>query len=237
MSHHLSLALAGNLRGPVSAERATSVAETLRMAIRPCTKEDLARIAEIHKSQFLAPDMLLGQLSPASIAALYGTFLDRSIFLVHSNDGEVDGFVLGGASRVMLSCRLAFFRKRGLSCIADVVRQPSLWLLAFRSFIKLIGSWFSLMAEASPREDYRLLSIAVATDATRKGVGTALVEGFEAAIRATSRTYSLNVLKTNTAAIRFYEKLAFQCVGETAISWTLRKELAEGAGKPESRLP
>ncbi|MGO9115178.1 MAG: hypothetical protein ACLP9L_38695, partial [Thermoguttaceae bacterium] len=97
------------------------------MAIRPCTKEDLARIAEIHKSQFLAPDMLLGQLAPASIAALYGTFLDRSIFLVHSNDGEVDGFVLGGASRVMLSCRLAFFRKRGLSCIADVARRPDLW--------------------------------------------------------------------------------------------------------------
>ncbi len=209
----------------------------MRMAIRPCTKEDLARIAEIHKSQFLAPDMLLGQLAPASIAALYGTFLDRSIFLVHSNDGEVDGFVLGGASRVMLSCRLAFFRKRGLSCIADVARRPDLWLLAFRSLVKLIGNSVSSMTGASPREDFRLLSIAVAANAMRKGVGTVLVESFEATIRATSQTYSLNVLKSNTAAIRFYEKLAFQCVGETAISWIFRKELAVNGGAPESRSP
>ncbi len=207
------------------------------MAIRPCRKEDLARIAEIHKSQFVKPDMLLGQLSPTSIAALYGTFIDRSIFLVHSNDGEVDGFVLGGSQRAMVSCKLSFFRKRALSCIVDVVRRPKLWRMAFRSFFKLIGNWLSSMAGASPQEDFHMLSIAVAVGATRKGVGTALVECFEAAIRATSGTYSLNVLKSNTPAIRFYEKLGFQCVGQTAISWTFRKVLAASAGAPESRSP
>jgi len=233
----MNLALSGDLRGRVSVERVRSAAETLRREIRPCTKEDLARIAEIHKSRFSAPDMLLGQLAPASIAALYGTFLDRAIFLVHSNDGEVDGFVLGGSSRVIVSCRLSFLCKRAISCIADVAGRPNLWLRAFRSFVKLIGNWFSSMAGASPSDDIRLLSIAVAASATRKGVGTALVESFEAAIRPTSRTYSLSVLKSNPSAIRFYEKLAFQCVGETEISWTFRKVLAANADTPDSGLP
>jgi ribosomal protein S18 acetylase RimI-like enzyme len=167
------------------------------------------------------------------IAALYETFLGRSIFLVHSSDGEVDGFVLGGSSRVMLSCRLIFFFKHSLFCIAGVVRRPHLWLLALRSFVKLLGKWFSSRVGASPREEFRLVSIAVAAHATRKGVGTGLVQGFEAAIRAACCMYSLNVLKTNTSAIRFYEKLAFQRVGETAIAWKLRKVLAANAGMPE----
>jgi ribosomal protein S18 acetylase RimI-like enzyme len=207
----------------------------MRTLIRPCRKEDLARIAEVHKSQFLTPGTLLGQLSPALIAALYEAFLGRSIFLVYSNDGEVDGFVLGGSSRAMMPCRLSFFRKRALFCIADIMHRARLWLLAFRSFAKLIGNWFSSMAGTSQRKEFRLLSIAVAASATRKGVGKALVECFEATLPVECRTYSLNVLKTSASAIHFYEKLAFQRDGETAIAWILRKDLA--AAPANLRLP
>jgi len=70
---------------------------------------------------------------------------------------------------------LSTFRKRALSCIVDFAGRPDQWLLAFRSFVKLIGNWLSSIAGGSPREEFRLLSIAVATSATRKGVGTALV--------------------------------------------------------------
>jgi ribosomal protein S18 acetylase RimI-like enzyme len=181
---------------------------------------------EIHKAQFLLPGTLLGRLSPTLIAALYATFLDRSIFLVHASDGEVDGFVLGGSSSAMMRCRLSFFRKHALFCIAEVTHQPQLWLRAFRSFVKLIKCWLSTRTAVSPREEFRMLSIAVAAHAARKGVGTELVQGFEATIGASCHMYSLNVLKTNTSAIRFYEQLAFQCVGETEIAWTLRKVLA-----------
>ena len=66
---------------------------------------------------------------------------------------------------------------------------------------------------------------------TRKGVGTGLVQAFEAAIHTACDAYSLNVLKSNRPAMRFYEKLAFQCVGETAIAWKLRKELTAAANK------
>ena len=184
--------------------------------------------------RFLLPGTLLGQLSPALIAALYAAFLNRSIFLVHTSEGEVDGFVLGGSSRTMLNCKLSFFRKHALFCVADVLHRPQLWLRAFRSFVKLIRAWRSSRVKAVPREEFCMLSLAVARQAARKGIGTALVEGFEAALPATSRTYNLHVLKTNLAAIRFYKGLAFRCVGETAISWTLRKELAATAGRFET---
>ena len=81
---------------------------------------------------------------------------------------------------------------------------------------------------------YRLLSIAVVAGATRKGVGKALVESFEAEVGTTSTTYRLNVLKSNASAIRFYEKLAFRRVGETEIAWILRREVAANAALPGS---
>ena len=168
----------------------------------------------------------LGKLSPALIAALYAAFLDRSIFLVHTSNGKVDGFVLGGSSRELIRCKYSFLCRHALFCLADVVRRPRLWLRVFRSFVGLVGGWLSSRAGALPEDKFRMLSIAVNPRAARKGVGTALVRDFEVAIRAVSHTYCLNVLKNNTSAIRFYEKLAFQCVGETDIAWTLRKDVA-----------
>ena len=178
---------------------------------------------------------LLGRLSPAFIAALYAAYLDQSIFLVHSSDGEVNGFALGGSSRVMLSCRLNFLSPARPDVSCRCRARPHLWLLGLRSSVKLIGTWFSSLLGASPCEEFRLISIAVAEHATRNGVGTRLIQGFEAAIRAAGCTYGLNVLKTNTAAIRFYEKLGFQRAGETATAWKLRKVLAANAGMPELR--
>ena len=185
-----------NLRGHFSGKKASHATATLQTAIRPCRKEDLPRIAEIHKAQFLLKGSLLGRLSPALIGAFYGAFLDRSIFLVHTSDSEVDGFVLGGPSRAMVNCKLSFLRKHALFCLADIARRPHLWLRAFRSLLNLTGHW---MPSSAPSEEFRMLSIAVAARATRKGVGTALVQGFEAALRTVSRTYRLNVLKINVA--------------------------------------
>src|SRR5208282_494553 len=174
---------------PSSAERAMIRMATTGTVIRDCTKEDLARIAEIHKAQFVVPGALLGQLSPALISALYGEFLDRSIFLVHTSDGEIDGFVLGGSTRVMTWCKLSFLRKHVLVCMAEIVARPRLWLMASYRFVKLIGRWVGSLFAVPPPHEYRMLSIAVAVSATRKGVGTALVRGFESRIRAECRTY------------------------------------------------
>ncbi len=226
-----------SLRSKARRAAATVQMATVQTATRLCRKEDLARVAEIHKSQFLVPGALLGNLSPALIAAFYAAFLDRSIFLVHTSDAEIDGFVLGGSSRAMISCKNSFIRKHALLCIADVVRRPRLLLRVFRALAKLFEGWLSSSARASPRDEFRMLSIAVARRATRKGVGRALVQGFEAAIGAACDTYRLNVSKTNTPAIRFYEKLGFQCAGETATSRTLRKDMAAMASELGTAIP
>jgi ribosomal protein S18 acetylase RimI-like enzyme len=198
--------------------------------IRPCAKGDIARIAEIHRSQLLVPGTLLARLSPALIATFYETFLQRSIFLVHATNGQVDGFALGGSSRAVMACRLSFVRRHILFCIADLAVRPQLWPRAFRSVGKLIANGFSLLVDAPPCEDFRLLAIAVDRSARRQGVGTRLVRAFEEAICRDCKAYSLNVLKTNKAAIRFYENLAFQCAGENAIAWKFRKNLAPQPG-------
>jgi ribosomal protein S18 acetylase RimI-like enzyme len=195
-------------------------------AIRVCRKEDLARIAEIHKSQFLVPRTLLGELSPTLITALYEAFIDRSVFLVHISNGKVDGFVLGGAMRELVRCRMSFVRRCGLWCAAEVLCRPRIWMMAFRSFAKLLRKLVPSKARAVSGEDYRLLSIAVAADSERKGIGTKLVHRFEEAIGGSCRSYRLGVMKNNTAAIRFYEKLGFHYVRESAIAWTLSKPLA-----------
>jgi ribosomal protein S18 acetylase RimI-like enzyme len=91
------------------------------------------------------------------------------------------------------------------------------------------------MFAVAPPEGFRMLSIAVAESVARKGVGTALVRGFEIEIPPECRTYGLSVLKSNTSAICFYEKLSFQFVGETAIAWKLRKALTANAIRPELR--
>jgi ribosomal protein S18 acetylase RimI-like enzyme len=215
-----------NLKGgPWSAGGAAYAVESNPMTIRACTNEDLVQIAKIHKIQFSTPDSLSGRASVALVAAIYEEFLDRSIFLVHTSGGFVDGFVLGGSSRILTRCRLSFFRRNAPACIATVLRRPHIWWLALRSSLKLVRSWIKLFVAASPSEDFRLLSLAVAPNATRKGIGTVLVRSFEAAVPATCDAYCLHVLKTNTSAIRFYESLAFQCAGDTGISWKLRKEL------------
>jgi ribosomal protein S18 acetylase RimI-like enzyme len=219
----------GNPRQRISAVRARFTTKSLQTAIRPCRRKDLARITEIHKARFLVPGALLGRLSPALIAAFYGVFLDRSTFLVHTGDDEVDGFVLGGPNAELANCKVSFFREHALLGLADIMHRPHLWLRAFRPCVKLIARCMSSISAGAPHEDLRMLSLAVDTRAARRGVGTALVRAFEAAIRPASQTYTLNVLKTNAAAIQFYEQLAFRCVGETAITWTLRKGLATDA--------
>jgi ribosomal protein S18 acetylase RimI-like enzyme len=227
MSHDVIAAFSGSHKEHYVAGSAAMNGRAARTSFRACTKEDLAPVVEIHQSQFRTPGSLLGRLSPRTIAALYQAFLDRSVFLVHTTDGVVDGFVLGGPPRAILRCRLSFFCRQALPCAVGVGCRPHLWLIAFRSLVKLTGKSFSLLFGAAERSDYCLLSIAVAQAATRMGVGTELIQAFEAAIRGACRAYRLNVLKDNTTAMRFYQKLGFRLAGKTDSSWILLKEVLE----------
>ena len=135
MPPNVNLVSSGNLRGPVpagsqpaSAERSARV--TLA-EIRPCRKEDLCADRGDPQIAVRRTERAPRATWPGDcIAELYGAFLGRSIFLVYQSNGEVNGFVLGGPSRAMVSCRLAFSRKWALACLAEVARRPKLWLRA-----------------------------------------------------------------------------------------------------------
>ena len=206
-----------------------AVAGTTGGEIRACRKGDLPRLAEIHQAQFCSPGGLLARLSPGLLADFYAPFLQRTVFLAHARHGEVDGFALGGPPAVLRRCRFALLRDHGLRCLLEIARHPRLWLRTPRSLCRLLGSKLSLPQATSAGDEFLLLSIAVDPRATGRGVGTALVRGFEHAVRKLSHAYRLDVLKTNRAALRFYEKLGFHYVGQTASSWTLRKVLAPKA--------
>jgi len=223
------------LTAPAVEDEASERAKSARSELRKCRNTDLVRIAEIHKAQFGTPGTLLGRLSNALIATFYSGFIGRPIFLVHSTNAQVDGFVLGGSHRELKRCKLAGLRKRPLLYFMDIVRRPDLWWRATRPIAKLLGNRLVPAIGASPREEYRLLSIAVAPEGTSRGIGQALVRGFEEAIREVSNSYDLRVLKNNDRAIRFYEKLGFEHVGETSCSWTFRKTLAPRVVVDESR--
>ncbi len=233
----LTLSITGAISPEVSYKTAKNLANVARTGVRPCCQDDIPQVVEIHKARFSASGTLLAHLSRTLIAALYSEFLDRSVFLVHVSDGEVDGFVVGGWTHDTMRCKLAFLRRHTLFCIANIARCPRFWYRAVRFCAKVAGKCFSWKLGNSPPNEYRLVSIAVAAGASRKGVGTALVEGFEKTIRAECDSYRLSVLKTNSPAIGFCEKLAFQFVGETESAWSMRKELAAAnpGVRPSSR--
>jgi ribosomal protein S18 acetylase RimI-like enzyme len=213
----------------VSVLFAPAAAAERQVSIRPCTKDDVSEIAAIHKRRFTQQGYILTQLSPSLIATLYASYLGRSVFLVHTTAGKIDGFVLGGNSRVLMDCRFSFLHKHWLFCARHIAFQPRLWVRSLLTLAKLAKSRLWSMRSGPAREEFRLLSIAVDGDASRKGVGGELVEAFEAAISGIARTYKLNVLKSNLSAIRFYEKLSFQRVAETSLSWTLGKDMHAAA--------
>jgi ribosomal protein S18 acetylase RimI-like enzyme len=206
-----------------------AIAATIGGEVRACRRADLPRLVEIHHSQLCPPGTLLGRLSPQLLAEFYANFLKRSVFLVHAFNGEVDGFVLGGAPALLSRCRLALLGDHGLRCALEIARRPSLWLRTPRTLCKLVGSKMSSPRGTATGDEFLLLSIAVDPSATGRGVGTALVRGFEDAARKQSQAYRLDVLKTNLAALRFYDKFGFEYVGETARTWTLRKILSPSA--------
>jgi ribosomal protein S18 acetylase RimI-like enzyme len=206
---------------------AEAAAGTAGGEVRACRPSDLPRVAEIHQAQLRSPGALLARLSPGLLAEFYAAFLQPALFLVHSQDGEVDGFAVGGPPAVLSRCRLALLRDHGLRCLLEIARRPRLWLRTPRTFGKLLGSNISSPFRGPPRDEVLLLAIAVDSRATRRGVGTALVRGFEDAAGKLSHAYWLDVQKTNGVARRFYEKLALQFVEETPSTLILRKVLAQ----------
>jgi ribosomal protein S18 acetylase RimI-like enzyme len=199
------------------------------MTIRNAQESDLSAIAGIHKAQF--ESHFLGQYSTTLLACFYRSFLGKNLsFLVHETANTVDGFVLGGESAGLGSCRMTFVRKNLLRCLGESLLRPRLWRDAAQRAIGLLH--FPRRAEtpadnksqAGPKME--ILSIAVSKDTMGKGVGAALIVAFEKSIQASHvEHYDLVVVKENRRASRFYEKSGFQVIEDDGLRLFLRKTL------------
>ena len=199
--------------------------------VREALRGDLTAVAEIHKSRFSTNDYLLGQYSVSLIRAFYGLFLTDAFFFVHTNSkDEVDAFVMGGEADVLRAGKRRFARAYAARLAWETLLRPRLWGIALR------GAWGMLApapdqseknVAAPPIKNVRLLSIAVADDAEGTGAAVALVREFDDHLRRSCDGYELTVMKTNTRARKFYEKLAFSLAGETAQEYIFRKKFRE----------
>ncbi len=172
------------------------------------TLADVNVVAELHCSALTG---LLRDLGPAATRAFYRGAL-RSGFahaFVDIEDRLLRGFVFGSAqpNRLRSATLRANLIGIGIGIGAGVVRCPAAMVSLLRSLRGPDeGSYDTHVAE--------LTYIATVQAARASGVGSRLVQQFEAALGEQGvRTFELSVDQHNTGALRFYEKIGFVAVG------------------------
>ena len=204
------------------------------MRVRPAVRQDLKSVARIHKERFDDAVYLLGQYSTSLIAAFYRRYLSGAVFLVHANEqGEIDAFVLGGEAGMLRKRKRDFARARAVQLAWESLLRPRLWKLALGDAWRMLAPNDRRRAAPPPPgrlRDMRLLSIAVAAGAAGYGAAAALVNAFDDEMRQRGPGYELTVLKTNSRARRFYEKLDFILVGETEQEYIFQRRFGAQQG-------
>ncbi len=180
--------------------------------IRAATQDDMGDVARIHKARFGGQEYTLGQYSTSLVRGFYASFLGRCVFLVHTSDRGVDGFVVGGGCGEVAGAQRAFVRNNLVRCCLETLGHPSLLRAGYnfirRSYLPQPSKFLKVLAPNLPK----LLSIAVDEAAQGSGAGAALVKAFESCIAGRYPGYTLSVLKTNAQAVQFYEKLGLTIV-------------------------
>jgi ribosomal protein S18 acetylase RimI-like enzyme len=189
--------------------------------IRACKKEDLSRVARLHKKAFSFELSLLSQSSPRLIEKFYAECLDHCILIISEPNGKVTGVALGGAAEDLSRARRSFYWKNVLGCIAQGLSNAKLIVHALSNWRNLFlgtrldpGDWLDVA--------FTLLVLAVSEDARGSGLALELSQAFEARL-GTGRTYQIAVDKNNQAALRFYLKRGSRVAGEKGHSFLLVK--------------
>jgi ribosomal protein S18 acetylase RimI-like enzyme len=177
------------------------------IAVRAALKEDSARIAELHATGI--NEGFLASLGPRFLSRLYGRMVtSRRAFLLVAYDSQASsqqivGFVAGTESVPRLYRE--FLLRDGV--VAGIVAAPHL----ARAVPKLVETLRYGANDAQPGQpmagtETELLSLAVAPEARRRGVGGLLVDSFHSAAKDSgSVTARVVVGATNDAAIRLYQ--------------------------------
>lgn len=193
--------------------------------IRTVEAKDLRMIAAIHKENF--GDHFLGKFSKGLIAEFYSCFLgDENFIASFDDDGECQGFVLGGDSQLIANQGNNFIKGNFLRYAVEILFRPNTWGGAINRlvpFIKRLKKKKYSRVNKETKSSYSLLSIAVSKKFQRQGIATELVSAFERI--CTCDCYYLSVHANNVKAISFYKKIGMKEVPSNNKSIRFRKDL------------
>ncbi|MEW6221012.1 MAG: N-acetyltransferase [Thermodesulfobacteriota bacterium] len=194
------------------------------LTIRPMTQQDLSAVVEIHKGSY-QEDHVTSRYSPRLLHELYRQVLTTNRYcFVACLRGQVAGFLLAGEHTRQAVNVFLWGNKLGL--LATVLRHPSF----LRSSV--VGLMHRITAKEEPVVAVKILSIAVAANQQRRGIGQALLEHLEIQLRRDGvPAYGLFVKRSNTPAIAFYRRNAFLAARETDQSIYFEKQL-DGPAPP-----
>lgn len=177
-------------------------------AVRAMRKEDVREIVNVHISAF--PGFFLTFLGPAFLCELYRAIVAdvTGIGFVYEYDGQIGGFVAGTADDSGFYGRL--LRRKwwrfAAASVGAAIRQPTI----IPRLLRALGKPRECPGNARTAS---LMSIAVAPDARRNGVGRRLVEAFvaEAEHRGAGWVSLTSDRRGNDGPNAFYRRLGFVC--------------------------
>jgi ribosomal protein S18 acetylase RimI-like enzyme len=191
--------------------------------VREATLADLADVARIHKSRFASGRYTLGRYSIPLLRAFYAAFLGRSIFLVHTCNDKVGGFVLGGTEEAIAASKRDFIRNNLCRCALETIWHPSLWNRTIHTAYESLKPRRATVPCELEKNGISMLSLAIAEDAARTGAATALFQAFDEIARDRCSHYRLTVYRSNTSVIRYYDILGLKRVGESSDSYVYER--------------
>ena len=193
------------------------------IVLRSLKPEDLPTVARVHMNSF--PESALTRLGSSIVERYYLWQLTGPHEKVRATGafigGECAGFSFSG---VFSGSTSGFIRRNSAFLIGEVLRRPRLLFnklylkrlaegvrLLFRSFKKTGKKKTISTANAEKPVVYGILSIAVAENFQKSGIGRLLMQDAEEeAIRCGQRRICLTVHPENEKAVRFYEKQNWQ---------------------------
>lgn len=199
------------------------------MIIRPALYSDLKCIAVVHKECFQGT--FISYWGKSLIEKYYKEFYEeKPLFVVAEEGDEVVGFCMGYQSGS--KAKKNFIRKNFIQLASRMI----VLCLSFNCLV--IKKCFSLfpfkhdnrsISNEVQMPSADLLSICVKDPYKGRGVAKNLIDAFESLLLKNGLPdYSLSVYKNNVRAIRFYEKMGFYVIQETADEFKMYKQLFTG---------
>lgn len=166
------------------------------VTIRRLRTDDLVRVAALHRGAF--PTNVVGRLGPRLLRVHLSTFVDSPhavAWVAQDTAGHPVGFLVGvlDTARHRRHLRREHAARLGVAAAGGMLRHPRLaCVLLVRRITLLRGRWRSRASTGVPPADGPpaggptavLSHVAVAPHARGSGAGTALIERFEEAARA-----------------------------------------------------